>query len=136
MDQVRQSIQLCGRLIFAQISELLNHTTGHGLPPNLSGRDVNVDFGFKGVDVTTAGYMSELDFLTQPMTSHVHSAEMHNQSVNSMALASARMSADALDLLQMILSNALCALCQAVELRWLRTQVLKVRYIYYAVLCE
>lgn len=92
----------------------------------MSGRDVNIDFGFKGVDIATTAYMSEIDFLTNPVSSHVHSAEMHNQSVNSMALVSARMTASVLELLQMMLSNALCAVCQAVELRWLRSQVLEV----------
>ena len=79
-----------------------------------------------GVDTATAAYMSELDFLTRPLTCHVHSAEMHNQSVNSLGLVSARMSATALDLLCMLLSNALCALCQAADLRWLQSNVLQV----------
>lgn len=123
MDQVRQSIQLCGRLVFAQVSELLNHTSGHGLSPNLCGADVCVDFGFKGTDTATASYMSELDHVTPPLTNHVHSAEMHNQCVNSMALVSARTTSTALKLLQMMLTNALCALCQAVDLRWLERRV-------------
>jgi phenylalanine ammonia-lyase len=123
MDQVRQSIQLCGKLVFAQLSEVLNHLSGHGLPPNLSGTDVCIDFGFKGVDTATASYVSELDHVTPPLTNHVVSAEMHNQSVNSMALVSARTTSTALKLLQMILTNALCALTQALDLRWLERRV-------------
>lgn len=123
MDQTRQALQLCGKLIFAQLSEILNYTMNDGLPPNLSGCDVNSDFGFKGVDTATASYASELDYLTNPLTNHVVSAEMHNQAVNSMALVSARMTGSALELLQMILTNALCAQCQAIDLRWLEGQV-------------
>ena len=50
--------------------------------------------------------MSELDHLTTPLTSHVHSAEMHNQSVNSMALVSARATRTALQLLQVSTCSA------------------------------
>src|SRR6218665_2390914 len=124
MDQTRQALQLCGKLIFAQLSEILNYTMNDGLPPNLSGCDVNSDFGFKGIDTATASYASELDYLTNPLTNHILSAEMHNQSVNSMALVSARMSGSALEILQMMLTNALCAQCQAIDLRWLEGQVI------------
>ena len=47
MDQIRQSIQMCGKLVFAQLSEILNHHMSAGLPPNLTGCDVSTDFGFQ-----------------------------------------------------------------------------------------
>ena len=64
MDNSRQALQLCGKLLFAQMSEMVNTTLNNGLPPNLSGCDFNIDFGFKGADVAMASYMSELDLLT------------------------------------------------------------------------
>ena len=70
-----------------------------------------------------ASYQSELDLLTAPVTSHVMAAEMHNQSVNSLALLSARQSRQALDVLQQMLATILVAHCQALDLRWLQAQV-------------
>ena len=123
MDQARQSLQLCGKLLFAQLAELTNVSMNNGLPPNLAGSDINTDFGFKGMDTAMASYMSELDYLTNAITNHVLSAELHNQSVNSMALVSARYTEQALEILQMMLTNILCAHAQALDLRWLRKEV-------------
>ena len=122
MDQVRQAIQLCGKLLFAQMSEMLNCKMSHGLTPNLCGSDPSTDFGMKGMDIAMAAYMSELDYLTAPVTNHALSAEMHNQSVNSLAFISARLSNKALKILQMMLANILLANIQAIELRWLEKQ--------------
>ena len=69
-----------------------------------------------------ASYMSELDWLAHPVTNHVLSAELHNQSVNSMALLSARRTEEAVTLLQQMITNVLCALVQAIDLRWLQKQ--------------
>ena len=123
MDQFRQSIQLCGKLLFALMSEIVDCTINNGLTPNLCGGNPNVDMGFKGTEIAMASYTSELDYLTNPVTNHVLSAELRNQSVNSLALISARLSETALELFQMQLTNILCALCQAIELRWLKNNV-------------
>lgn len=122
MDQARQSVQLCGKLLFAQMSEMLNVKMSNGLPPNLCGSDPSVNFGMKGMDTAMASYMSELDYLTAPITNHVVSAEMHNQSVNSLAFISARLTREALEILRMMLSNILYAHTQAIDLRWLEKQ--------------
>ena len=79
MDQARQAIQMCGKLLFGQMQEIVNVSMNNGLPPNLNGSDVNTDFGYKGMDTAMASYMSELDFLTNNMSNHVLSAELHNQ---------------------------------------------------------
>ena len=123
MDQARQALQLCGKLIFSQMEEIVNVKLSNGLPPNLAGGDYNVDFGFKGTDIAMASYMAELDVLTNPVTNHVVSAEMHNQSVNSLGLLSARKTNEALEVLQMMLANMLCCEMQAVDLRWLQRRV-------------
>ncbi|KAK2165277.1 hypothetical protein NP493_1373g00024 [Ridgeia piscesae] len=123
MDQVRQSLQLCGKLIFSQMEEIVNVNLSHGLPPNIAGGDYDVDFGFKGADIAMASYMAELDVLTNPVTNHVIATEMHNQSVNSLGLLSARKSQDAVEVLHMMLANILCCEVQAVDLRWLQRRV-------------
>ncbi len=125
MDQTRQALQLCGKLLFAQMSEMVNHKYSEGLPPNLNGSDVTTDFGFKGTDTAMAAYCSELDHLTNPVTSHVLSAEMHNQSVNSLALLSARLTSQAVELVLMMLANIFLAQAQAIDLRWLQSKIQK-----------
>ena len=42
MDQTRQAIQLCGKLLFAQMSEMLNVKMSNGLPPYLNGSDISL----------------------------------------------------------------------------------------------
>ncbi|ELU01450.1 hypothetical protein CAPTEDRAFT_53268, partial [Capitella teleta] len=117
MDQVRQSLQICGKLMFAQFSEIVDVSINNNLSPNLCGMDARHDFGFKGVEIAMAAYMSELDYLTAPITNHVLSAELRNQSVNSLALISARMTQQALKILQMMLACMLLAQVQAHDLR-------------------
>ena len=123
MDQARQALQLCGKLLFAQMSEMVNVNLSGGLPPNLAGSDPNRDFGFKGADTAMASYAAELDSLAAPVTQHVLSAELHNQSVNSLALLSARRSQRALTLLHTMLANIVCCQLQAIDLRWLEARV-------------
>lgn len=125
MDQTRQAVGVCGKLLFAQFSEVVNDKMNFGLPPNLSGCDINLDFGFKGCDTAMASYMSELDHFVNPMSNHVLSAENHNQSVNSMALVSARFTTEAVEIAQMMVANLLCLSLQAVELRHIRNIVLQ-----------
>ena len=125
MDQTRQALGICGKLLFAQFAEVVNAKLNFGLPPNLSGCDINLDFGFKGCDTAMASYMSELDHFVNPMSNHVLSAETHNQSVNSMALVSARFTAEAAEIVQMMVANLLLLTTQAIDLRHIRNLVLK-----------
>ncbi|XP_063446669.1 uncharacterized protein LOC134726200 [Mytilus trossulus] len=125
MDQTRQALGICGKLQFALFEEVVNDKLNFGLPPNLSGCDINVDFGFKGCDIAMTSYMSELDHFVNPMSNHILSAECHNQAINSMALVSARFTSEAVEIVQMMTANLLLLTAQAIDLRHLRNLVLK-----------
>ena len=67
-----------------------------------------------------AARQAELGFLANPAASHVQTAEMGKQSVNSLALLSARYTHTALDVLSQLAAAYLFVLFQALDLRVLR----------------
>lgn len=117
VEKLRQGLQGIGRMLFTQCTEMINPATSWGLPPNLCSDDENNSFLFKGLDVVIAALTSELGFLANPVGTHVQTAEMGNQSLNSLALVSARYTLDAVDVLSQIASAHLLACCQALDLR-------------------
>ncbi|CAI7622378.1 unnamed protein product [Penicillium discolor] len=98
MDKARLAIQMIGRMLWSQVTEMINPATNNGLEANLNAT-ASENFTMKGIDINMSAYMSELAALAHPVSAHVMSAEMHNQGINSLALISARRTMEAADLL-------------------------------------
>ncbi|KAF5380560.1 hypothetical protein D9615_004482 [Tricholomella constricta] len=122
MEKTRLALHHIGKLLFAQSTELVNPAMNNGLPPSLAATDPSLNYHTKGVDIATAAYVSELGFLANPVSTHIQSAEMHNQAVNSLALISARATIASLEVLTMLTSSYLYVLCQALDIRALQSE--------------
>ncbi|KAE8369735.1 L-Aspartase-like protein [Aspergillus caelatus] len=125
MEKTMGAMQMLGKMIFSQCSEIINPTLSRGLPPNLSVDDPSSSFAFKGVDINMASYMSELAYLNHPVSNHVQSAEMHNQGLNSLAFIACRYAADTVEVLSLMAATYLYVLCQALDLRSLHLEFVK-----------
>ncbi|KIW08690.1 phenylalanine ammonia-lyase [Verruconis gallopava] len=124
MEKARLALSMIAKLLFAQTTEIINPAMNRGLPPNLCADDPSVSFMAKGIDITMAAYYSEIAFLSNPVSTHVQSAEMHNQAVNSLALVSARYTLDVVDILSQMCAAYLVMVCQALDLRVLQERFL------------
>ncbi|KAH8087841.1 phenylalanine ammonia-lyase [Cristinia sonorae] len=123
MEKARLTLHHVGKILFAQSTELMNPAMNRGLPPSLAATDPSHDYHTKGIDTNTAAYVAELGYLASPVSTHIQSAEMHNQSVNSLALISARATINSLEVLSILTSAYLYALCQALDLRALQCEL-------------
>ncbi|KAH9050941.1 phenylalanine ammonia-lyase [Lactarius deliciosus] len=120
MEKTRLALHHIGKLLFAQSAELVNPAMNRGLPPSLAASDPSLNYHGKGVDIAVAAYVGELGYLASPVSTHIQSAEMHNQAVNSLALISARATINALEVLSLLTSSYLYLLCQAFDIRALQ----------------
>jgi len=117
MEKTRSVLQAIGRMLFSQCTELINPVFSNGLPPNLTADEPSQNFLLKGIDINVASLQAELGLLTAPVEPHVQNAEMGNQSLNSLALLSARYTHTALNILSQMSAAYLLTLCQALDLR-------------------
>lgn len=122
MEKTRLALHHIGKLLFAQSTELVNPTMNNGLPPSLAATDPSLNYHAKGIDIATAAYVAELGYLATPVSTHIQSAEMHNQAVNSLALISARATLNSLEVLSILMASYIYILCQALDLRALQSE--------------
>ena len=132
MEKVRQGCQSLGRMLSVQCTELINPATNGGLPPNLVVDEPSESFLWKGIDIMVAALQSELGFLANPVGTHVQTAEMGNQAINSLALISARYSLESLQVLTQLSAAHLLALCQALDLRAMNLLFLETLSVHFA----
>jgi phenylalanine ammonia-lyase len=117
MEKTRLSLQMLGKMLFGQCTEMINPALNNGLPANLAADNPSLSFTMKGIDVNMAAYMSELAYIANPVSSHVQSAEQHNQAINSLAFISARYTMTAVDLVSLMSACSIYVGCQALDLR-------------------
>ncbi|KAI4168738.1 MAG: hypothetical protein LQ343_006174 [Gyalolechia ehrenbergii] len=125
MEKTKLALQTVGQMLYAQCTELINPKTNNGLPPNLVADDPSASFLMKHLDIMIAALQSELGFLANPGGTHVLSAEMGNQALNSLALISARYCYEAVNVLSQLVSAHLFAVCQALDLRAMHIRYLE-----------
>ncbi|KAJ2995398.1 hypothetical protein NUW58_g1283 [Xylaria curta] len=125
VEKLRQGLQSLGRMLFTQATELINPATSQGLPPNLASDDPSDSYLFKGIDVMTAALTSELGFLANPVGTHVQTAEMGNQALNSLALVSTRYTLESVEVFSQLAAAHLVVVCQALDLRALEREFRK-----------
>lgn len=125
MEKSRLAMQMVAKLLFAQATEIINPAMNRGLPPNLCADQPSTSFTCKGIDITMAAYHSEIAFLSNPVSTHVNSAEMNNQQVNSLALISSRYTLKVVDILSLMCASYLFMVCQALDLRVLQARFLE-----------
>ncbi|CAI7674274.1 unnamed protein product [Penicillium pancosmium] len=116
ISKTRLALQMIGRMLWSQVTEIIGPNTNNGLEANLNPSE-HEKYTMKGIDVNMSAYMSELAALAHPVSSHVMSAEMHNQGINSLALISARRTMEAADLVAHMSACHIYVSCQVFEMR-------------------
>ena len=93
MEKTCLALHHIGKLLFARATELMNPAMNRGLPPNLAASDPSSNYQTKGVDIGMTAHVAELEFLATAVSTHIQSAEMHNQVVKYVYLHSSNLRA-------------------------------------------
>lgn len=116
-EKLRDSAAFLGRQLHELVAETINAPTSNGLPPCLTLRDPGLDGAMRAVDVASAAYTTELGYLANRVSHFSRATECGNQSLNSMALLSARYSNEAAEVLTTHVATALVVASQAIDCR-------------------
>lgn len=116
-EKLRDSAAFLGRQLHELIAETINAPTSNGLPPCLTLRDPGLDGAMRAVDVASAAYTTELGYLANRVSHFSRATECGNQSLNSMALLSARYASEAAEVLTTHVATALVVATQAIDCR-------------------
>jgi phenylalanine ammonia-lyase len=103
-EKTSLSLEKIGRLLFSHSTEL---------------PDADL-----GTSINMAGYASELSYIAHPVGTHGVSAKMPDQAINDLAFIGARATLEAIEVLSMMSSAYLYAICQALDLRVMNEQFL------------
>lgn len=77
-DERKLALQSIGKMLFSQLSEMINHGLSNGLSPNLATDDPSLSFCLEGLNVSTTACTSELGDLANPVSNCVQTSEMNN----------------------------------------------------------
>ncbi|KAA8650447.1 uncharacterized protein ATNIH1004_003133 [Aspergillus tanneri] len=91
-----------GLLLFSQATKMIDPGLNNGLPTNLVAHSPSLSFTMKRVHINIVPYVAELAYLANLVRSYVQPAEMHNQSINSMAFISSRYTMQAMEIVFLI----------------------------------
>lgn len=122
MDGLKTAVANVADLADRQLALLCNEAFNNGLPANLlgmTGPSAHAHHGFKAMQITASALAAEALKLTMPASAFSRSTECHNQDKVSMGTIAARDALRVIELTERVLSIALMAACQAVDLRGL-----------------
>jgi phenylalanine ammonia-lyase len=119
MDRLRYYIGMLAKHLDVQIALLVAPEFNNGLSPSLVGnRQLNVNMGLKGLQITGNSIMPLLSFYGNSVSDRYPThAEQFNQNINSQGFTSASLARRSVDLMQQYLAIALMFGVQAVDLR-------------------
>ena len=84
MEKTRLLLQMIGKMLSSQCTELINPAFNNGLPANLAADDPSLSFTMKGIDVNIAGYMSELAYIANPVSTIKPSTPSHSSPLGTL----------------------------------------------------